>query len=122
MQQALGFLEDVINSCVPQPTVAILCGDVNLFQNSADACCQLARGAATPDVLTQWHTQTSDAALSGGVAFVRGCESQAFDVTIGRSYKDRGIRQDCHDFFGVTISVPIFPISQEKKVRQVIGI
>ena len=95
---------------------------MNLDQDNANACCQLAKGAAMPDVLTQWHTQTSDAALSGDVAFVRGCESQAFDVTIGRSYQDRGIRNDCHDFFGVTITVPLFPISQDKKVRQVIGI
>ena len=70
-----------------------------------------------PNVLTQWHTQTSGATLSGDVAFVRGCESQAFDVTIGRSYKDRGMRIDCHDFFGVTIAVPLFDMPPDKKLR-----
>ena len=117
VQEALGILEKASNSCVLQPTVAILCGDVSLEQDNADACCQLRKGGAMPDVFTQWHTQTCGAALSGDVAFVRGCESQAFDVTIGRSYQDRGMRNDCHDFFGVTIAVPLFRIPPDKKVR-----
>ena len=119
VHEALGILEKASNSRVLQPTVAILCGDVNLNQDNADACCQPRKGDAMPDVLTQWHTQTSTPALSGDVAFVRGCTSRAFDVTIGSSYKDRGIRNDCHDFFGVTVAVPLFPIPQGKKVQKV---
>ena len=119
MQEALSILEKDSNSCVLQPTVAIFCGDVNLDQDNANACCQPRNGDATPNVLNQWHTQTSSAALSGDVAFVRGCESQAFDVTIGRSYQDRGIRNDSHDFFGVTIAVPLFTMPPDKKLRQV---
>ena len=113
VQEALEIIEKASDSCVLQPTVAILCGDVNLEQDSADACCQLREGH--PDQLSQWHTQTSTAGLSGDVAFVRGCESQAFDVTIGQSYEDYGMRQDKHDFFGVTVSVPLFRIP--KKAR-----
>ena len=41
VRQALRILENTRNSCVFQPTVAILCGDVNLNQDSADACCQV---------------------------------------------------------------------------------
>ena len=62
MQEALGILEKASNSCVLQPTVAILCGDVNLDQDNANACCQPRNGDATPNVLNQWHTQTSSAA------------------------------------------------------------
>ena len=43
------------------------------------------------------------------------------DVPIGASYKDRGVRNDSHDFFGVTVSVPLFRIPETpalKKVRQ----
>ena len=87
---------------------------MNLKQDGAYDCCQLREGH--PDQLTQWHTQTSSAGLSGGVAFVRGCDSEAFDVTIDQSYKDYGMRNDCHDFFGVTVSVPLFGIPQQKKV------
>ena len=95
VKEALEIMDTASNSCVVQPTVAILCGDVNLMQDDADACCQLRSGG--PDLLTQWHTQTSSAGLSGDVAFVRGCDSQAFDVTIGQSYPDRGMRKDCHE-------------------------
>ena len=115
VKEALEIMDTASNSCVAQPTVAILCGDVNLMQDDADACCQLRSGG--PDLLTQWHTQTSSAALSGDVLFVRGCDSQPFDVTIGQSYKDRGMRRDCHDFFGVTLSVPLCRSSPEKKPR-----
>ena len=107
MQEALGILEKASNSCVLQPTVAILCGDVSLEQDNADACCQLRKGGAMPDVFTQWHTQTSGAALSGDVAFDRGCESIHFDVAIGRSYENRGIRNDCHDFFALSLAIPM---------------
>ena len=119
VQEALGILEKDSNRYVLQPIVAILCGDVNLDQVSADACCQRSKGEAMPNMRTQWHTQTSHAARSGDVAFVRGCESEAFDVSIGASYKDRGIRNDIHDFFGVTIAVPLFAMPPDKKLRQV---
>ena len=116
VREALDIMTRAANSCVFQPAVAVLCGDVNLNQDNADACCQTEKG--DPDVRTHWHTQTSNEALSGDVAFVRGCSSQAFDVTIGASYRDRGIRNDCHDFVGVTVSVPLFHIPEaplEKK-------
>ena len=113
VQEALDIMEKASDSCVLQPTVAILCGDVNLKQDNADACCQLRKGH--PDQLSQWHTQTSSAGLSGDVAFVRGCDSQAFDVTIGHSYKDYGMRQDDHDFFGVTVSVPLFRMPKNRR-------
>ena len=89
LQEALRILEEASNSFLLQPTVAILCGDVNLDQASADACCQRRKGDAMPNMRTQWHTQTSAQALSGDVAFVRGCVSEAFDVPIGKSYEDR---------------------------------
>ena len=60
--------------------------------NNADASCQGENGAA--DVARHWHTQTSLAAKSGDFAFVRGCSSQPFDVSIGASYADRGMRND----------------------------
>ena len=118
VREALDIMTRAANSCVFQPAVAVLCGDVNLNQDNADACCQTEKG--DPDVRTHWHTQTSSEALSGDVAFVRGCSSQAFDVTIGASYRDRGIRNDCHDFVGVTVSVPLFHIPEaprQKKLR-----
>ena len=116
VREALDILTREGNSCVLQPTVAVLCGDVNLDPENADACIQPADGE--PDVLTQWHTQTSGQGLSSDVAFVRGCVSEAFDVTIGASWHDFFRPKDCHDFFGVTVSVPLFlpdPKERQKK-------
>ena len=95
-----------VNGCVFQPTVAVLCGDVNLNQDDADVCCQPAEGK--PDVHTQWHTQASAEGLSGDVAFVLGSSSEQFPICIGSSYEDRGMRNDCHDYFGITVDVPLF--------------
>ena len=67
---------------------------------------------------TQWHIHAATGGLNGDVAFVRGCDSEAFDVTIGASYKDRGIRNDCHDFFGVNVSLPLFLLPEELQVKK----
>jgi len=117
VQEALNIMTNVANICVFQPVVAVLCGDANLNQDNADACCQVEDGV--PDARTHWHTQTSSEALSGDVAFVRGSGSEAFDVTIGASYKDRGVRNDSHDFFGVTVSVPLFRIPEAPSEKQI---
>ena len=58
-------------------------------------------------VQTQWQVLTSNAALSGDVLFIRGARGRVLDVTVGKSYTDRGIRNGQHDFFGVTLSIPM---------------
>ena len=86
-------------------TIAVLTGDVNMDNNQADAIVQPDVGE--PDILRHWHVQTSNAALSGDVAFIRGTSSEAFDISIGASYTDRGMRPDSHDFFGVKLKMPL---------------
>ena len=106
VKKALEQIMRKAKSSAFQPAVSVLCGDVNLDRDNADACCQADHG--DPDVSTHWYTQTSSAARSGDVAFVRGCPSEAFDISVGASYSDRGMRKDCHDCFGITVSVPLF--------------
>ena len=74
VRQAFKILEKASNNFPIQRTVAVLCGDVNLYQADADACCQVQKGVS--DVHTHWHTETSNEALLGDVAFIRGCESR----------------------------------------------
>ena len=104
-RQALEELEDRANSGAFHPTVCILTGDMNLERCHADAVVQPDRGE--PDVLNHWHTQTSAAALPGDVAFIRGTASEAFEIKIGRSYPNRGIRHDMHDCFGFELRIPL---------------
>ena len=82
-----------------------LTGDTNLSSTLADTVVQPEHGE--PDVLKDWHTETSTAALSGDVAFIKGAPSEAFEIGIGRSYPNRGIRQDMHDCFGFKLRIPL---------------
>ena len=102
------MLEQRADSGVVQPTVCVLTGDVNLSKNVATALVQPDVGE--PDLLKHWHTEASNAAKSGDVAFVKGTASKAWDVSIGASYEDRGMRKDSHDFFGMTLNVPLVQV------------
>ena len=118
VSEALNVITQTANSCVLQPAVAVLCGDVNLSLDHADACCQPQSG--NPDVRTCWHTETSLECRPGDVLFVRGCHSEAFDIAIGASYEDRGIRNDCHDCFGVALTLPLLAVEKslvQKRAR-----
>ena len=68
VQEAMTILENASDKCKVQPIVAVLCGDVNLSAESADACCQAETGE--PSVHTLWHTQASIHGRSGDVAFI----------------------------------------------------
>ena len=107
-REALGILEGVCNSGAPQPAVCILTGDVNLTQYLSTIVLQ-PRGGNNANYYNQWHTQTSNKGNSGDLAFIKGSRSSSWDVTIGCSYDDRGMRPDSHDFFGVTVRVPLLP-------------
>ena len=69
-------------------------------------------------VNTQWQVLTSNAGLSGDVLFLKGAVGQALDVSVGASYKDRGIRNDDHDFFGVALSIPMTDKEPRGQKRQ----
>ena len=87
-------------------SVAVLCGDVNLTQDDADACCQIDIGG--PNVATGWRTASSIEGLPGDVMFVRGSVRVSCDFGIGTSYFDRGIGNADNDAFFVTIVVPLY--------------
>ena len=88
--------------------MCVLTGGVSFSNDVANARVQPDVGEL--DLLNHWHTEASNAVLSGDVAFVKGTASKAWDVSIGASYKDRGMRRDIHDFFGMTLKVPLFQV------------
>ncbi len=102
------MLEQKANSGIVQPTVCVLTGGVNLSKDVATALVQPDVGE--PDLLNHSHTEAANAAKSGDVAFVKGTASKAWDVIIGASYKDRGMRRDSHDFFGLALKVPLVQV------------
>ena len=105
--QALEEKASMASSGASQPTapVLVLTGDVNLDKKASDNVVQKLVGE--PSVDTQWQVLTSNAARSGDVLFFKGTIGEAFDVTVGKSYQDRGLRRDDHDFFGVALLIPM---------------
>ena len=78
---------------------------MNLSKDVATALLQPDEGE--PDVVKHWHTETSVGAKSGDFAFVKGTPSWAWDISIGASYDERGMRNDQHDFFRIASKVPL---------------
>ena len=83
----------------------ILLGDFNLKAEQTDQICQGVAGV--PGYDTQWHPQAAKAGRGGDVMLISGSDSTVFDIAIGRSYDDRGMRNDNHDAFGVAVQVPL---------------
>ena len=88
-----------------RPVVLVLAGDVNLGKAACDTIVQKDEG--TPNPREDWHVQAANAGKSGDVAFVNGTHSTVIDVSIGTSYTDKGIRNDCHDFFALSLAIPM---------------
>ena len=86
-------------------SVNILLGDFNLTAEQTNKICQGVEGV--PNYDAQWHCQAANAGLGGDVMLVSGSDSEVFDIAIGKSYDDRGMRNDSHDAFGVTVNVPV---------------
>ena len=63
--------------------------------------------AGVPSFETDWHTRAAAVGPSGDVMLIHGSDSRVFDIDIGKSYEDRGMRHDSHDAFGVTVQVPL---------------
>ena len=100
----------------PAAPVIVLTGDVNLVKSACDSIVQPEKGE--PSVETQWQVMTSTAERSGDVLFVKGALGEAFDVSVGVSYDDRGMRNDSHDFFGVALSIPMTDKNPRGQKRQ----
>jgi hypothetical protein len=90
--------------CLEQ-SVQILLGDFNLTAEQTRVICQGVKDVSGYD--TDWHPQAATAGLGGDVMLISGSDSTVFDIPIGRSYDDRGMRHDNHDAFGVEVQVPL---------------
>jgi len=82
----------------------MLVGDTNLNKQQAQTIYQADTSSAS---LNRWRTHAATHGLSGDILFVRGADSDTFDINIGSSYSDRGVRDDIHDAFGVVLKIPV---------------
>ena len=113
---ALQELEKRAERGALQPAVCILTGDPNLLPADCDPVVQPETGDT--DEKKNWYTVSSSAGLRGDVAFIRGASSEHFEIPIGQSYQDPGIRNDVHDFFGVTLYMPLFQVASPSEDAQ----
>ena len=120
--EATSRRQKAASSSASQPTepVIVLTGDVNLDKNICDSIVQKEAGELS--VHTQWQVMTSNAELSGDVLFIKGACGETFDVTVGKSYDDRGMRNDIHDFFGIALQIPMCTKNQRGQKREQVAV
>ena len=92
-----------------QPVVLVLLGDCQLTLTLAEQGIQQCQ----PDDMTEedyrapWHVHATHAGLGGDLVFVKGAHAQSFDLPFGRSWPDRGTRNDEHDAIYVELKVHV---------------
>jgi hypothetical protein len=65
-----------------------------------------------------WHVFATSGHAGGDIAFVKGCHAELFELQIGVSWEDRGVRVDDHDAFGVELRVGVDSASQPVNKRK----
>ena len=89
--------------------VLLLVGDCNLsetFARQAVAPLQPKRvnGEKASGI---WQVKPTRNGLSGDLCFVRGCVASTFEVQVGKSFNERGMRNDSHDALGLILRLPL---------------
>ena len=87
-----------------QPVVCVLVGDTNLRKADGEEAVQ---SLQPPDKHAEydnvWHVHSTIAKLGGDILYVKGGHAALFELPVGASHLDRGVRNDDHDAFGVEI-------------------
>ena len=94
-----------------QPAVpnVVLVGDPNLTGPLGRAIHQRAEGAPA---ITDWQTATTTAGRRGDMLWYRGFTATPFDICVGASYAERGMRNDDHDALGLACMLSMPPGSK----------
>lgn len=88
--------------------VLLLVGDSNLdgeLARQGVAQLQPTDPARNPNAV--WQVKTTCFGLGGDVCFVKGCIADVFDVEVGKSYPEKGMRKDGHDALGIVMRLPV---------------
>ena len=114
VKMCLNYLAELHCSEWPKdfPVARLLVGDVNMTGVEAEAAMQdtktpkyCAAAQRTKEFET-WQIHTTEAGLSGDLFASMGCIVQKTDVPVGKSFAERGMRNDQHDAVGANVLVP----------------
>ena len=102
-------LEERVPASERHGVVILLLGDCNLNEASAQQAVaplqpQRVNGENASAI---WQVKRTRNGLTGDLCFVRGCVASTFDVQVGGSYKERGMRNDSHDALGLILRLPL---------------
>ncbi len=101
------------------PVARILVGDCSLKREGAEAATQCAKSPAsgipcqTRGALSKWQVLSSEEGLSGDGMFATGCTLEPESVAIGKSFRDRGMRNGSHDAVAATIRIPWADVQED---------
>jgi len=96
------------NGGASQSVVCILVGDTNLLTTDGEAAVQSLQPPVKQATLNNvWQVHGTNAQLGGDILFVKGANAALFELPVGASHRDRGVRNDNHDAFGVQIRVKV---------------
>ena len=109
---ALKHLSSLGQDLSNKPVVRVLVGDPNLTAEQAAAAVQEATKSCSGTPLQfecglqKWEIHSSEHGLSGDILFCSGAWIEPLLIPIGKSYAERGLRNDCHDAVGAVLKVP----------------
>jgi len=123
VKMCLNYLADLHvpdwESSSDNPVARILVGDCSLKREGAEAATQCAKSPAsgipcqTRGALSKWQVLSSEEGLSGDVMFATGCTLEPVSVAIGKSFRDRGMRNGSHDAVAATIRIPWADVQED---------
>jgi hypothetical protein len=96
----------------------VLLGDCNLNKHFAEVGLTRHVPPMVPTTSDVWQVKTTPCGKSGDVCFVKGCIADVFEVEVGASYMERGMRKDQHDALGVVLRVPLQHVTQSAHVPE----
>ena len=99
------LLLDDTDDCAFQPVVCVLLGDTNLMKSEAEEAVQLLQPVADSEYDNVWSVHETLGNKGGDLLYVKGAHANLFELPIGCSYRDCGVRNNHHDAFGVELKV-----------------
>ena len=97
-------IDQILCSGAFQPAAAVLVGDPNMTKEEGETAIQKLQPSDS-NFMDSWHGHETLFRCGGDILFVKGTNATVFDIPIGASYTDRGMRHDQHDAFGVELVI-----------------
>ena len=103
--EALRKLEsEVPVDSATQPIVPVLGGACYLSKQTAEEATQPMQ-PEEPNWRTVWQEHATTATLSGDLIFVKGAHAKSFDLPLGPSHRNWGVRNRSHDAIAIELRV-----------------